>query len=118
MKILYIEDDPDSIHPIERIASYLGYELLVADTVAYGLEQLSALPDLVMVDMLLPDGDAITFTKKARLQWPALPIVILSGYADRGEREACFMAGCTDYYIKLPDIDILMALFKHYAAPR
>ena len=118
MKILYIEDDPDSIHPIERITSYLGYELLVANTIERGLAMLNERVYLVLADMLLPDGDAITFTKQARPQWPTLPIIILSGYANKGEREACFEAGCTEYYIKLPNVDVLMALFKHYCEPR
>ena len=83
MKIVYVEDNPDSIHPIERIISYLGYELLVADTIECGLAKLNEQPMFVLVDMLLPDGDAIAFTKKARLQWPTLPIIILSGYANK-----------------------------------
>ena len=118
MKIVYVEDNPDSIHPIERIISYLGYELLVADTIECGLAKLNEQPMFVLVDMLLPDGDAIVFTKKARMQWPTLPIIILSGCANKGEREACFEAGCTDYYIKLPNVDILVAIFKRYSETR
>ena len=118
MKILYVEDNPESIYPIKRITDHFGHELLVGEDIKRGLALLSERPDLVLTDMLLPDGDAITFTKQARSQWPTLPIIILTGFAMKGEREACFLAGCTDYYIKPVDVGVLIGLFKHYSEMR
>lgn len=115
MKILYIEDNPDAVHPIQRIADHFHYDLLGAETIADGLAMLANVPDLVLVDMLLPDGDAISFIRQARLLAPSLPIIVVTGIATEGERETCLAAGCTDYYIKPIDVNVLIALFKHYA---
>ena len=116
MKILYVEDNPDAVSSIRRITSHFNYDLLVADTVEKGLTLLSERPNLVLADMLLPDGDAIKFVSQARPQWATLPIIIVTGYAPDGEREACFAAGCTDYFIKPVDVTVLIALFKRYSS--
>ena len=114
MKILYIEDNPESIYSVKRIADYFKHELLVGENIRRGLELLNEQPRLVLIDMLLPDGDAIAFTKQARDRWPTLPIIVLTGFAMKGEREACFEAGCTDYYIKPIDMAVLIKIFNHY----
>ena len=115
MKILYIEDNLDAVHPIQRIASHFGYDLLLAETVVGGLSLLAEAPTLVLADMLLPDGDAIDFIRQARLISATVPIIVVTGVATDGEREACLEVGCTDYYIKPIEVDTLIALFKRYA---
>ena len=115
MKILYVEDNPDAVHPIQRIASYLHYEFLVAETIADGMILLSKTPNLVLVDMMLPDGNAIDFTQQARKLSATLPIIVVTGITTEGEREACLAAGATAYYIKPLDIDVLISLFRSYA---
>lgn len=115
MKLLYVEDNGDAVHPIRRIANFLQHDFLVAPTVSGGLELLAERPYLVLVDMALPDGDALDFLCRARQIAPAVPIIVLTGIATQGEREACFAAGCTDYYVKPVDVEVLMALFRRYA---
>ena len=114
MKILYLEDNEDAVANFRRITTFYKHHLLVADSVKVGLSMLDEHPNLVLADMLLADGNAITFTEVAREQYPALPIIILTGYANPGEREACFAAGCTDYFIKPIGVNTLIDLFRRY----
>jgi DNA-binding response OmpR family regulator len=114
MKILYVEDNPDAVHPIRRIATYIGAEFLTTDTIEEGLRLLRQQPTLVLHDMMLPDGDAIKFIRQARLQGSTVPIIVMSGFSPEGESEACLAAGATAYYTKPVDVDVLVALFRKY----
>src|ERR1700694_332825 len=116
MKVLYIEDNQDAVPHIQRVVEHLNYEFLLAETVAEGLAMLQQVPDLVLVDMILPDGDAIEFTRRARMVSTTVPIVVITGIVEDGEREICLAAGANEYYVKPMEIDALIALFKRYAA--
>jgi CheY-like chemotaxis protein len=115
MNILYVEDNRDAVSTTQRITTHFRHQLLVAETIAGGLALLDARPDLVLLDMLLPDGDAIQFLHEARKRFATLPIIVLTGYAIDGEQEKCFAAGCTDYFIKPMDVKTLIALFQRYS---
>lgn len=117
LRILYVEDNPDSLRPVQRIAAFEGYELFTADTLAVGLSLLrSHLPNIVLVDMLLPDGDGTDFTRQVRANGITCPIVIITGYAIEGEREACFEAGCTEFLVKPVEVGTFIELFKRYTS--
>jgi CheY-like chemotaxis protein len=67
-----------------------------------------------MVDMLLPDGDGTEFTRQVRTRGFTGPIIMISGYAIQGEREACFAADCTDFLVKPVEVSTFIDLFKRY----
>lgn len=116
LRILYLEDNPEAIHHIERIAEVEGYELFTAETIEEGLRLLDLhRPNLLLVDMLLPDGDGTDFTRIARARGVTCPIIIITGYAISGEREACFAAGCTEFLTKPVEMSTFFELFKKYA---
>src|SRR5260221_7468880 len=100
MKVLYIEDNPTAVKTVQRITSLIDYECVVAMTGTEGLERLAESPEIVLVDMELPDYDGITLVKEIRRRFPKLPIIVITGFALAGEREQWFEAGCTDYFRK------------------
>ena len=115
LRILYIEDNPDSLRPIQRIAALEGYELFTAETIADGLSLMQVhRPTLILVDMLLPDGDGTEFTRQVRAQGFTCPIIMISGYAIPGEQEECFAAGCTEFLVKPVEVETFIDLFKRY----
>lgn len=115
LRILYVEDNPDALRPIQRIAMLEGYELFTAETIVDGLALMRVhRPTLVLVDMLLPDGDGTEFTQQARIRGFVCPIIIITGYAIQGEREACFAAGCTEFLVKPVEVSTFIDLFNRY----
>jgi two-component system capsular synthesis sensor histidine kinase RcsC len=115
LRILYVEDNPDSIQPVKRIANHEGYELYTADTVKAGISIMqNHSPTLVLLDMQLPDGTAVDFTRQVREQGSTCPIVVITGYTIQKERDACFAAGCTDFLIKPVEVHTFIELFRHY----
>lgn len=119
LRILYVEDNPDSFRPVKRIAAYEGYELYTAETVKAGLSIIqNHSPTLILLDMHLPDGTAVEFTRQVREQGLTCPIVVITGYTFEKERDACFTAGCTEFLIKPVEVHTFIELFQRYNEDR
>ncbi|HJW24329.1 MAG TPA: response regulator [Rhodocyclaceae bacterium] len=98
--ILLVEDD----RPIrEFVASALegeGYRIVEAGTAAHAAVEAGARrPDLVVLDLGLPDRDGIDFIRDYRA-WSAIPILILSARAQEANKVAALDAGADDYLTK------------------
>ena len=98
--VLLVEDD-------RSMRKYLGMTLtdqrlrvVEAQTGAEGLVQASGHnPDLIVLDMVLPDMDGIQVTTKLR-EWTVAPILIVSAKDDESEKVAALDAGANDYLTK------------------
>lgn len=101
--ILYIEDNPLNMRLVRKLLNSLGYNMLEARDGATGLSMASAeRPDLILVDVNLPDIDGLEVTKrlKADDSISHIPIVALTANAMHGDRERCLGAGCDGYIAK------------------
>jgi two-component system cell cycle response regulator DivK len=111
-KILYIEDNSGNRLLVKRILAVEGHEILEAADGREGLRIAAEnAPDLVLVDINLPDIDGYEVTARLR-QMPAMeriPIVALTANALRGDREKSLEAGCDGYIQKPLDVDMLPA---------
>lgn len=107
-KILYIEDAFENRMLIKRILEADGYTVLEAENAIHALEVLEAVtPDLILMDINMPDIDGYTLTTKLR-RIPALentPILALTANVMRGDRERTIAAGCNGYIQKPIDVD-------------
>ncbi len=114
MRILYIEDKDTFVDMLERIATHMGHELLVAVNGAQGLELLSQKPTLIITDLGLPDMDGFELIPRIRALCPDVPLIAFTGKTLDGEREQCLAAGCAEYIPKPMSVPELMALFQRY----
>lgn len=102
-KILYVEDNPQNMRLVRKILTNAGYD--VAEAVN-GEACLSIVeverPDLILMDVNLPDIDGLEVTRRLRSipEFAALPIIALTANAMYGDRERCIEAGCTGYVSK------------------
>ncbi len=112
-----MEDNPVTTKNAQRVAADLGYDMLIAATVADGLILLNQPLDLILVDMELPDGNGLMLVRQARKQMPTVPIITISGYALLGEEKECMEAGCTEYIRKPVTLAQMTELLKRYAPP-
>ena len=112
VKILIVDDE----RPIRRFlrASLVshGHEVHEAETGIEALEQAARVkPDLIILDLGLPDLDGVEVTRKLR-EWTTTPIIILSVREKEEEKITALEAGADDYLTKPFGIGELMARIK------
>jgi two-component system cell cycle response regulator DivK len=107
-KIMYVEDNADNRMLIRRILMAEGYEVLEAESALAALRAvLVQQPDLILVDINMPDMDGYTLTMRLR-EMPLMgkvPIIALTANVMKGDRERTLEAGCDGYIQKPIDVD-------------
>jgi two-component system cell cycle response regulator DivK len=103
-RILYIEDNPDNMLLVQRALEARGYTFIWASDGLSGLaEAESNLPDLILLDINLPDIDGYEVARRIRMneRLRALPVIAITANALRGDAEKALNAGC-DVYMSKP----------------
>jgi CheY-like chemotaxis protein len=107
-KILVVEDNPRNMRLIGMALKAKGYLLLEATDGEEGLRMaLEESPDLIIMDIQLPRIDGIEVTRRLRQGFDHVPIIALTAYAMKGDRERILEAGCDAYLAKPIDTRIL-----------
>ncbi|MGB6055542.1 MAG: two-component system response regulator KdpE [Burkholderiaceae bacterium] len=106
---LLVEDEPQ-IRRFVRIAlAAEGWQICEADTMQRGLiDAGTRKPDLIILDLGLPDGDGVDFITDVR-QWSAVPIIVLSARVTEADKIGALDAGADDYLIKPFGVGELLA---------
>ncbi|MDH5327067.1 MAG: response regulator [Gammaproteobacteria bacterium] len=107
-KVLIIEDNDNNMELITFILEASGYETLRALTGKEGIELArTAGPDLVILDIQLPDIDGAEVLKSIRQfrDGKSLPVIAMTSYAMAGDRESLLQIGCSGYIEKPIDPD-------------
>jgi len=99
-KILVIEDEQEIRRFLRASLTAHGYRFLEAQTGQQGLMQAtSQQPDLIVLDLGLPDMDGIDIISRVR-EWSSMPIIVLSARGQEREKVAALDAGADDYLTK------------------
>ncbi len=109
-KILYIEDNAGNRMLVRRILMVEDYEVFEAEDGPTGIEvALREQPDLILMDMNLPDVDGYEMTRRMREipELQSVPIIAMTANVMRGDREKTLQAGCNGYIPKPIDVDEL-----------
>lgn len=117
--VLVIEDEPQIRRFLRATLEANGYRVLEAETGRTGVsEAANHKPDLLIVDLGLPDIDGLEVVRKVRA-WSALPIIVLSARSLEAEKVAALDAGADDYVTKPFGVSELLArlrvAFRHRA---
>ncbi len=102
-RILVVEDNETNLYLSRFMLEKSGYEVIEARESAVGVElAVKEKPDLIIMDLQLPDIDGLEATKRIRASEAdsETPIVALTSYAMVGDREKAFAAGYTGYIQK------------------
>ena len=125
-KILVVEDNPLNMRLIEMTLRRRGYMLLMASDGQEAIKMaLIERPDLIIMDIQLPGINGLDVTRKLRKTPPVsdTPIIGVTAYAMKGDREKIIEAGCDAYLSKpvdtrqLPELVARMLLTKHNNNP-
>jgi len=107
--VLLIEDEPQMRKFLRAAFGTLEYQLIEAETVREGLAQAAGrAPDLILLDLGLPDGDGIDVTRRIR-EWSQVPIIVISARGQERDKVAALDAGADDYLTKPFGIGELLA---------
>jgi len=123
-RILIIEDTPENMRLFRAVLQLEDAVVLEAERAAIGIELARReSPDLILMDMQMPEMDGLTATKilRADPQTQGIPIVIVTASAMPDDRKRAFAAGCSGYITKPIDpvsmIEQLAAFFPNTPTP-
>jgi two-component system, OmpR family, KDP operon response regulator KdpE len=98
--ILIVEDEPALRNILRALFEAQKFRVVEAATAARGeIEARTHKPDLMLIDLGLPDGDGMTVIRRVR-SWSAVPIIVLSARTMEVEKIAALDAGADDYVTK------------------
>jgi two-component system, cell cycle response regulator DivK len=119
--ILYVEDNPDNRLLVRRILLAEDYALLEATDAKDALNVLkTAQPDLILMDINMPDMDGYTLTAKIKSLpgFERVPILAVTANVMRGDKEKTLEAGCDGYIQKPLDIEQLTREIEKFISRR
>jgi len=97
--ILLVEDEISITEPLAEALRSEGFETQVAGTVAEALELARGAPDLVLLDVMLPDGSGFDVCRELR-QSSRVPIIMLTARGEEADRVVGLELGADDYVVK------------------
>jgi two-component system KDP operon response regulator KdpE len=112
LKVLVIDDEPPIRKLLRMGLSTQGYEILDAPNGKVGLELLGQGPDLVILDLGLPDMQGLELLRTIRARNEQVPIVVLSSRADEAGKVQALDLGADDYVTKPFGMDELLARMR------
>ena len=99
-KILVVEDDRNILSMIQTVLDTNGYQVLTTQRCQQGILMLTShMPDLVLLDLGLPDMDGQEFIRQVRIV-SGVPVIVLSARTDETDKVAALDLGANDYITK------------------
>jgi len=110
--ILIVEDDPPIRNLMAVTMESQGYRFLTAANAGSAiLEAASHNPDIMLLDLGLPDLDGVEVIQKIR-SWSSMPIIVISARSDDSDKIEALDAGADDYLTKPFSVDELLARLR------
>jgi len=110
--IIVIEDEAQIRRFLRTTLASEGYQVIEAETGKQGLaEAATRKPDLIILDLGLPDMDGVEVVKELRA-WTSVPIIILSARSQESDKISALDAGADDYLVKPFGVGELLARMR------
>ena len=110
--VLLIEDESQMRRFLRAALDDGQYQLIEASTAREGLAQAASRnPDIILLDLGLPDGDGLDLTRRIR-EWSSRPIIVLSARGREADKVAALDAGADDYLTKPFGVGELLARMR------
>ncbi len=111
-RVLVVDDEQQILRALRTSLRGAGYEVETADTVEGALAAAAMRPpEVVILDLVLPDGTGIDVARELRT-WSTAPVIVLSAIGEEREKIAALDAGADDYVTKPVGIDELLARLR------
>ena len=112
LRVLVIDDEPPIRKLLRMGLSSQGYEILEAPNGKAGLEQLANAPDLIILDLGLPDIQGLDLLRTIKARNETIPIVVLSSRGDEAGKVEALDLGADDYVTKPFGMEELLARMR------
>jgi two-component system KDP operon response regulator KdpE len=110
--VLVVDDEPQLLRFLRAALASHGYRMVEATNGAQALVEASTrAPDVVLMDLGLPDVDGVELTRRIR-EWSAVPIIVLSARGQESDKIQALDAGADDYLTKPFGIGELLARMR------
>jgi len=110
--VLLVEDESQLRRFLRATLTARGFRLAEAETAAAAeISATSQPPDLILLDLGLPDGDGIDLTRRLR-EWTQVPILVISARGREADKVLALDAGADDYVTKPFGVDELLARMR------
>lgn len=115
-RVLVIDDEPHLLRTLALNLHARDYDVVTASTAAEGIDHAVGLPpDVLILDLGLPDRDGLDVIRELTQREPGLPILVLSGRANSHDKVAALDLGAIDYVTKPFEISELVARLRSAA---
>jgi len=117
--ILNVDDNGPSRYLRSRILERAGFEVREADSATKAFDSaLSTRPDLVLLDVALPDGDGFTVCERLKAAYPDIPVIMVTSvYHTAQARREGFAAGADAYLLDPVEPERLIDAVAHFLDP-
>jgi PleD family two-component response regulator len=115
--ILLIDDSNTNLVLLETLLKRNGYNVCSALNAMDGIGSIKKnIPDLIYLDLVMPDLDGLDFMKilRSKPEWEKIPVIILSAVSDRSLINKSKEMGVADYIVKPININKIIDLTKNY----
>jgi two-component system, cell cycle response regulator DivK len=115
--ILIVEDEPKNMKLLRDLLQRFGYEIIEASDGEQGVKLAGEkIPNLILMDIMMPKMDGLEATRiiKLDIKTKHIPIIALTSFAMKGDRERTIEAGCDGYIAKPIDILEVLKAIEHY----
>jgi two-component system cell cycle response regulator DivK len=115
--VLLVEDDFMNMRLVQHVLEAEGYNVVGATSGWEALNQIkNSLPDLILMDIQLPDIDGMTLVRIIRANEAARETVILAltAFAMKGDREKIMKTGCNGYIAKPINVEQFLSTVRRY----
>jgi two-component system cell cycle response regulator DivK len=116
-KIIYIEDNFDNRILVRRVLQAEGYEIIEVEDPTQAIKTIEETkPNLILMDINMPDIDGYTLTHQIKSipAYRSIPVIAVTANVMRGDRERSLEAGCDGYIQKPIDIDNLAQQIQRF----
>jgi two-component system response regulator MprA len=109
MKVLVIDDDADVLEFLKAFFTNLGHSVVLKDNAKDGLKEVVVnQPDLVLLDIMMPEKDGLTLLKEIKDLDKDMPVAMITAYKDAERVIEAFRLGALDCLLKPFNIDYIL----------
>jgi CheY-like chemotaxis protein len=119
-KVLFIDDDPNTLQLMLRVATFLGLDAITCNSAKLSLELAEKeIPQLIMVDMQMRQMNGIQFVANLRKKeiTREIPTVLISAEKTNEQVDQARKAGANGFFLKPLSIDEMTRILKHFTGP-
>ena len=112
IKVLMVDDEDQFRATTEKLLTRRGFEMIMAESGKKAIEKMSQHPDVVILDIKMPDMDGHQTLREMKKIDPELPVIMLTGHGEVNSALQARHEGALDYLSKPCDVNLLVGKIK------